>query len=172
MSVNTQETSRNAEYERVAHLAGKYLSFILGDETYAVEVLKVQEIIGILPVTRVPHAPHYIRGVINLRGKVVPVTELRTRFDLPSREDTPRTCIVVVQVPKDDRTITMGMVVDEVVEVLDVDAVNIEPCPEFGSSVDLRLINGVAKVEGKVVILLHIDRVLGGDTVDAAWAGE
>lgn len=138
----------------------KYLTFALAEETYGVGILKVQEIIGIMPVTKVPNMPRNVRGVINLRGKVIPVVDLRLKFGLSAREDTDRTCIVVLQVNTGDDVITIGIIVDEVCEVVDMHNANIEAAPSFGSHVHTEFIEGMGKLGDKVVILLDMDRVL------------
>jgi len=149
----------------VAAKAGKYLTFKLGAEEFGLEILKVQEIIGMMKVTKVPRAPHFIRGVINLRGKVIPVVDLRTKFGMAGKEDTERTCIIVVQVTHPGGNVTMGTIVDDVSEVLDVQTEQIEPTPSFGSSVDTDFILGMGKIGPKVIMLLDIDRVLSGAQV-------
>ena len=100
---------------------GKFLTFHLGGEEYGLEILKVQEIIGIMAITRVPRTPEFVRGVINLRGKVIPVVDLRLKFEMEGQADTERTCIIVVQVSHNNNQVTMGLLVDEVSEVLDID---------------------------------------------------
>ena len=140
--------------------AGKYLTFKLGPESYGIGILKVQEIIGMMAVTRMPRTPGYVRGVVNLRGKVIPVLDLRLKFGMETREDTDRTCIIVVQLRSGDSVITMGIIVDEVSEVLDVKAEQIEPPPSFGMAVDVSFIMGMGKVGQKVVLLLDADRIL------------
>ncbi len=140
--------------------AGKYLTFKLADEDYGISLLKVREIIGMMPVTSVPRTPNFVKGVINLRGKVIPVTDLRLKFDLPEMDYNDRTCIIVVEVAGQDRIVEMGIVVDAVSEVLPVKANEIEPAPEFGADLDTRYILGMANMEGRVKILLDIDRVL------------
>jgi purine-binding chemotaxis protein CheW len=143
---------------------GKYLSFVLGREEYGLEILKVQEIIGIMEVTRVPRTPAYVRGVINLRGRVIPVVDLRTKFKMPVIEDTEKTCVIVVQVTQDDLTVTMGVIVDEVSEVLSFTQEQIEPAPSFGGGMDeVEFITGMGKLGKKVLILLDADRVLRGE---------
>ena len=141
-------------------LAGKYLTFSLGDEGYGLEILKVQEIIGVQKITALPRAPDYLKGVINLRGKVIPVLDLRLKLGMAPAAFTRRTCIVVVQVAHEDGDVIMGVVVDEVSEVLDIDAGQIEPTPALGSSMEDRFILGVAKTEAAVKVLLDIDRLL------------
>ena len=140
--------------------AGKYLTFRLGDESYGLQILKVQEILGMMPVTRVPRTPNFIRGVVNLRGKVIPVVDLRCTFNLASLADTETTCIIVVQIVRDQNTVVMGVIVDAVSEVLDVRAEQVEPAPAFGTEIDTAFILGMGKIADKVVILLDIDRVL------------
>jgi purine-binding chemotaxis protein CheW len=142
---------------------GKYLTFALGNEQYGLEILKVREIIGYVKVTRIPQTPDYIHGVINLRGRVIPVVDLRARFGMESVERTEATCIIVVEISRADDTISTGVVVDRVQEVLDITSEQIEGTPEFGSSVDTNFILGIGKIGESVKILLDIDKVLGGD---------
>ncbi len=143
--------------------AGKHLTFCLAEEVYGLEILKVQEIIGMMRVTRVPQMPDAIRGVINLRGKVIPVIDLRIRFKADKKEDTELTCIIVVQVESEDSRIVMGVIVDEVREVVDLAQERIEDTPSFGEGVDTRFLKGMATAEDHVVLLLDIDRVLSAD---------
>lgn len=150
----------------LAERAGKYLTFHLAEEGYGVEILKVQEIIGLMNITRVPRAPDFVRGVINLRGKVIPVVDLRLKFAMPSREFTARTCIIVVEIELSSAKTTMGIIVDEVSEVVNVTADQIEPPPSFGVAVDTDFILGMGKIGGRVLILLDIDKVLS--SADAA----
>ena len=140
--------------------AGKYLTFKLADEDYGISLLKVREIIGMMPITSVPRTPEFVKGVINLRGKVIPVTDLRLRFAIRENDYTDRTCIIVVEVDGQDTPVQIGIVVDAVTEVLPVKAEEIESAPEFGASVDTAYILGMANMEGSVKILLDIDRVL------------
>jgi purine-binding chemotaxis protein CheW len=151
-------------------LAGKYMTFKLAAEEYGVEILKVREIIGLMDVTRVPRAPDHVRGVINLRGKVIPVVDLRQKFGMPACEPTDQSVIIVVQYACEQRLVTMGILVDEVLEVRSVDAAQIEPPPEVGeTSMDAQCILGIGKVEKRVVFLLDIGRALGA-TADAMAA--
>lgn len=143
-----------------ANDSGKYLTFGLASEQYGLKILKVQEIIGIMDVTRIPKAPGFVRGVINLRGKVIPVVDLRLKFEMEGREDTERTCIIVTQVAQNSHRVTMGIIVDDVSEVIDIDGSQIEPPPEFGASVDTDFILGMGKVDKKVVMLLDVDKML------------
>ena len=148
--------------------AGKFLSFILGEEEYGLEILKVQEINGMMGITRVPRTPDYVRGVINLRGRVIPIVSLRKKFKMPAVADTEKTCIIVVQVRYGDREITMGIIVDEVSEVLNIGDGQIEPPPSFGGGMEeADFITGMGKLENKVVILLDIDRVMSGSEMEA-----
>lgn len=154
-----------------AACAGKYLAFRLGDEEFGIGLLKVREIIGRLTITSVPGTPPHIRGVINLRGKVIPVMELRRRFGLPAIEDDERHCIIVVEVMIDDeQTVEMGVLVDSVSEVLNINAVEIEPPPDFGNSVETSYILGMAKSGETVKILLNIERVVLRDRSDLETA--
>jgi purine-binding chemotaxis protein CheW len=148
---------------------GKYLTFQLGGEIYGLEILKVQEIIGMMPVTHVPRVPAYMRGVINLRGRVIPVIELRRKFGIDPVEDTARTCIVVVQVSHGNDAVTMSLLVDEVREVVDVAAAQVEPPPSFGTALDTSFIMGMGKIADRVVMLLDVDKVLStAELVQAA----
>jgi purine-binding chemotaxis protein CheW len=143
--------------------SGKHLTFVLGAEEYGVPVLQVREIIKMMDITSVPQVPSHVRGVINLRRKVIPVVDLRMKFGLGSHEYTERTCIVVVEVVLRDTKIMMGAIVDAVSEVLNITPQEIEDTPEFGDQIQTSYLRGVAKVKGKVKILLDLDRVLGGD---------
>lgn len=139
--------------------AGKYLSFILGDEEYGIEILTVREIMGMMDVTTVPSVPCFVKGVINLRGSVIPVVDLRLKFDMPEREYDKETCIIVVNLH--DRL--MGIIVDTVSEVLNINENEIDDSPNFGTSVETDFILGMGKVKEKVIILLNIDEVLTSD---------
>lgn len=148
--------------------AGKYLSFVLGREEYGLEILKVQEINGMMDITRVPRTQHYVRGVINLRGRVIPIISLRDKFKMPAVEDTEKTCIIVVQVQYKEDTLTMGIIVDEVSEVLNIAETSIEPPPSFGGGMEeTDFITGMGKLDDKVVILLDIDMVLDAEEMKA-----
>ena len=144
-------------------LAGKYLTFILGNEEYGLPVLKVREIIKLMDITQVPQVPQHVRGVINLRGKVIPVIDLRLKFGFELRENTERTCIIVVEVDMAPTRVMMGIVVDAVSEVLNIAASEIDETPAFGRQVTTDYLLGLAKVKGTVKILLDLDRVLGSD---------
>ena len=155
----------------VAALAGKYMTFKLADEEYGLEILKVREIIGLMDITRVPRTPEHVRGVINLRGKVIPVVDLRQKFGMPPCEATDQTVIIVVQYAFGDRTLTMGILVDQVLEVRQIQADAIEPPPPAlgDATLDSACILGVGKTEKRVVFLLDIGRVLGA-SADCAVA--
>lgn len=148
--------------------AGKYLTFTLGQETYGLEILTVQEIIGILPVTHVPNTPSYVRGVINLRGKVIPVVDLRLKFGMEGMEDTERTCIIVLQTKREDgMPTTTGIIVDSVSEVLAISDDQIEDPPSFGDAVETDFLKGIAKVGDKVCELLDLERTLSSAAIAA-----
>lgn len=153
--------------ENLSALAGKYLTFNLGEEGYGLEILKVQEIIGMQTITKIPRTPAYVKGVINLRGKVIPVIDLRSKFGMEEQEYSRETCIIVVQVSRSETSLIMGIIVDEVSEVLDISADQIEGAPALGASVDTHFIMGMAKTETAVKILLDIDRVLSAEEVAA-----
>jgi len=147
-------------------LAGKYLTFTLHGESYGIEVLKVREIIRHASITAMPQVPKYVRGVINLRGKIIPVMDLRLRFEFPVTTVEAQTCIVVVQVKlPDGKSTQMGLVVDGVEEVINLNAADIEATPEFGGQICMDYILGMAKVKGQVKALLDIDGVVGADTL-------
>ena len=149
----------------MADKGGKYLSFSLAEEEYGIGILKVKEIIGMMNITVIPKTPEFVKGVINLRGKVIPVIDLRLKFGMPSVEFTERTCIIVVEVDSAGGTLLIGIVVDSVSEVLNVRAENIEPPPSFGASLDTGYILGMAKMDSGVKILLDISKVLGEDEI-------
>jgi len=142
-------------------IGGKFLTFFLEDEEYGIEILKVQEIIGMMSVTPVPRTPSFVRGVINLRGKVIPIIDLRLKFGMPAIAQTEETCIIVVRA----QGVEMGIVVDKVSEVLDIATEEIDPVPSFGAAVDTAYILGIGKAAGNVKLLLHIDQVLSTDEV-------
>ena len=148
-------------------IAGKYLTFTLDKEEYGIALLKVKEIIGMMPITSVPQTPDYVKGVINLRGKVIPVTDLRLRFDMAEIDYTDRTCIIVVEIQGAESTIQVGIVVDAVSEVMNIKPEEVEETPSFGTKVATDYILGMANMEGMVKILLDIDRVLTSEAVAA-----
>ena len=145
----------------------QFLTFQLGDELYGVDILRVQEIKGYTTVTRIPNTPPHIKGVLNLRGTIVPIVELRTKFGMPTIDYTMFTVIVVVVVKEK----IMGLVVDAVSDVLNIDKKDIQPSPQFGARVDVSFLNGIGKSGDKLVALLNMDRLLSdGDMQDAALA--
>jgi len=160
-------TDAAVSHERVstgaAEREGKYLTFALGQEEYGLEILKVREIIGYIDVTSVPQTPHYVKGVVNLRGQVIPVIDLRAKFGMSTAEVTDETCIIVVEIGGGAGTFSTGIIVDRVQEVLDIPGGDIEDAPLFGSTVKTDFILGMGKVGGRVKILLEIDAVLGGE---------
>lgn len=146
---------------------GKYLTFSLAEEEYGIGILKIKEIIGMMPITTVPQTPDFVKGVINLRGKVIPVIDLRLRFGIESNDYTERTCIIVVEILGQNGTVQIGIVVDTVSEVLNVKADDVEDTPAFGTKLNTEYILGMAKMEGGVKILLDIDRVLNASEISS-----
>jgi purine-binding chemotaxis protein CheW len=144
---------------------GKYLTFTLAGEEYGIGILKIKEIIGMMPVTTVPQTPEFVKGVINLRGKVIPVVDLRLRFGMDAMDYTERTCIIVVEIAGGTGTVQIGIVVDSVSEVLNIKGEDIEETPTFGAKLNTDYILGMAKMEGGVKILLDIDMVLSAEEV-------
>ena len=144
---------------------GKYLTFALAGEEYGISILKIKEIIGMMPITTIPQTPDFVKGVINLRGKVIPVVDLRLRFGMQRIDYTERTCIVVVEISGGSGTVMIGIVVDSVSEVLNIKGGDIEETPAFGTKLRTDYILGMAKFTGGVKILLDIDKVLSRDEV-------
>jgi purine-binding chemotaxis protein CheW len=163
---DTMNPETTAAASSTAGMAGKYLTFSLAEEEYGLPVLKVREIIKMMDITEVPQVPAHVKGVLNLRGKVIPVIDLRLKFGFPQGDVTARTCIIVVEVALAMGPVMMGIIVDFVSEVLNLTAEEIEPTPEFGDRVCTDYMKGIAKVKGTVKILLDLDRVLGPE--DAA----
>jgi len=150
----------------IANKVGKYLTFVLGSEEYGLEILKVREIIGYMDITAVPQTPEHIKGVINLRGQVIPVIDLRAKFGMETTETTDQTCIIVVEITQGSSKFNTGIIVDHVQEVLDIAGDDIEDAPQFGSNVNTDFILGMGKVGDSVKILLDIDKVLVGDDLE------
>ncbi len=146
---------------------GKYLTFNLAREEYGIGILKIKEIIGVIPITPVPGTPDFVKGVINLRGKVIPVVDLRIRFGMQAVEYDEYTCIVVAEIEGTEGVVLMGVVVDKVSEVLNIKEDEIEDTPAFGSNINTEYILGIAKKDGKVKILLDIEKVLGPREITA-----
>jgi purine-binding chemotaxis protein CheW len=152
---------RRANRRPPSELGGKYLTFFLGQEEYGIEILRVSEIIGTMAITAIPRTAEHVRGVINLRGKVIPVIDLRRKLGMPHRDETDETCIVVVQI----NSAPMGLIVDKVSEVLAIDSSRIEEPPSFGATVKTDYLLGLGTAEGKVKLLLDVDHVLStGET--------
>lgn len=145
---------------------GKYLTFFLEGEEYGIGILKVKEIIGMMPITMVPRTPAYIRGVVNLRGKVIPVVDLRRKFAMEDKDYTERTCIIVVEISGAGAAVLTGVVVDSVTEVVGIKESEIEEAPVLGAALATSHILGMAKIGKGVKILLNIDRVLGAEELE------
>ena len=156
MATALTETQESTVWRR----PGKYLVFRLGGEDYGFPAHKVQVIIQWMEVTRVPRMPDFVRGVVNLRGKIVPVIDLHARFGLPPASVTPRTCIVVLQVQRETGLLVAGVVVDEVTDVPEMPAENIQPPPEFGARVNTAFIAGVGRAGGQMILLLNAEKIL------------
>lgn len=157
----TADPKSQAAKDPQLELAGKYMTFKLGKEEYGLAILKVRELIGLMDITRVPGTKPFVRGIINLRGKVIPIIDLRLKFGMPPTEPTDQTVIIVVQITTSQGELTMGVLVDEVLEVLDVDGKAIEPPPNVGSDAfDAQFILGVGKIDKRVVFLLDVDLVI------------
>lgn len=154
----TRSAAKEAPLDPTRPLGGKYLTFLLDHEEHGLEILKVREIIGIMDITKVPQTPSFVRGVINLRGKVIPVIDLRLKFGLSPKEYDDQTCIIVVDVG-----MLMGIIVDTVQEVHNIPAADIEPPPQLGTHVNTSFILGMGKVKDDVKILLDIDKVVTGE---------
>lgn len=146
----------NNKIENLNSRGGKFLTFFLKDEEYGIEIGKVQEIIGMLPITRVPRTPPFVRGVVNLRGKIIPVTNLRFKFGMEECADSSETCIIVVKT----QGVEIGVIVDKVSEVIDISENEIEDAPSFGAEISVDYLLGIGKAQDKVRLLLDIDRIL------------
>lgn len=162
-------TMQVAEQKNTASSVGsntgsnQVLTFTLGEETYGVDILRVQEIRGFSPVTRIPQSPPHILGVLNLRGSIVPIVDLRMRFHLERAEYTPLTVIIVLSVESPVGRRDFGVVVDGVSDVIDVPVSDVKPAPELGDQVSTEFIEGLASVSGRMVMLLDIDQLIGRD---------
>lgn len=146
--------------EPVSNIGGKYLTFTMDNEEYGMGILKIKEIIGMMSITAVPQTPEFVKGVINLRGKVIPVVDLRLMFGLDPIDYNQRTCIIVVEIEGESGVVMIGIVVDAVCEVLNIRGDDIEDAPAFGTDLNTEYILGMAKIEGSVKILLDIDKLL------------
>jgi len=154
----------------MADREGKYLTFVIDKEEYGIGILKIKEIIGMMPITPVPQTPDYVKGVINLRGKVIPVVDLRLRFGMDEIDYTERTCIIVVEIEGQAGIVLIGIVVDAVSEVLNIKGEDIEETPTFGTKLNTEYILGMAKMEGGVKILLDIDQILTHQEIESVRA--
>lgn len=146
-------------------LSGKFLSFKIDEEEYGLEIMKVQEIIGVLPITKVPRLPQHVRGVFNLRGKIIPAIDVRMKFGLAHKKDTSRSCIIVVEVNSDKETMSMGLIVDEVAEVQDILEKEIESNCNFGAGISSGFLLGIGVIRGKVILILDIENLLTHEEV-------
>jgi len=155
----------SAENKGAATRAGKYLTFKLGSEEYGIVIMKVKTIIGLMEITKVPRTPFFVRGVINLRGQIIPIVDMRKKFGMEDVDDTRETTIIVVEVSKADTIQEIGIVVDSVSEVMDIENENIDDTPEFGSGFDAEFIMGMAKAKGRVISLLSIEQILSTEDV-------
>jgi purine-binding chemotaxis protein CheW len=165
MDTNREQTDAPA----LQGLAGKYMTFRVGLEEYGLEILKVRELIGLLEITRVPHAPAGVRGVVNLRGKVIPVVDLRTHLGISEKSKVDRPVIIVVQLQGPQGPITTGVLVDQVLEVRSITAQQIEPAPSFGRDDEAtRYILGIAKTDKRVLLLIDIELILASTTLSLA----
>ena len=154
--MGTSQMQQETNTYGISATGGKYLTFFLSEEEYGIEILKVHEIIGRQPITRVPHTPYYLKGVINLRGKVIPIVDARLKFGMPAAETTNETCIIVVNL----RGLEVGIVVDRVSEVIDIPDEDTDQPPSFGTGCNTDYILGIGKAEGRVMVLLNIEKVL------------
>lgn len=161
------EKAVNPDFQTGMEREGKYLSFILDQEEYGIGILRIKEIIGMIPITTVPKTPDFVKGVINLRGKVIPILDLRLKFEMEAIDYTERTCIIVVEIIGEADPILMGVVVDTVSEVLNIKEENIEDTPAFGINLNTEYILGMAKIDKSVKILLDIDSILNYEEITA-----
>lgn len=159
----TSAEKLDQEVKAATEREGKYLTFSMAKEEYGIGILKIKEIIGMMAITPVPKTPEFVKGVINLRGKVIPVVDLRLKFGMDAIDYTDRTCIIVVEIAVQAGTVQIGIVVDAVSEVLSIKGDEVEDTPTFGTKLNTDYILGMAKMEGSVKILLDIDQVLSGE---------
>lgn len=158
------------DLKKTVFIDGKYLTFFLKEEVYGINVDFILQIIAIPQITPIPNTPGYVKGVINLRGKIIPVIDLRLRFGLPAADYNARTSIIIIKTEVDEEEIFIGIIVDTVLEVLDIQGGMIEPAPSFGISIDTGYIYGMAKVKNKVIILLDIQNILSEEEFGALKA--
>ena len=151
-----------AEKKESSTYEGQFLTFTLNNEEYGIEILKVREIIGVMDITTVPQTPEFMKGVINLRGTVIPVVDLRLKFSMPEEEYTQETCVIVVEANNSQ----VGIIVDSVSEVLNIQNGEIEETPSFGQGIDTDFIMGLGKVKERIIILLNIEQILSSEVMD------
>ena len=151
-----------AEKKESPTYEGQFLTFTLNSEEYGIEILKVREIIGVMDITTVPQTPEFMKGVINLRGTVIPVVDLRLKFSMPEEEYTQETCVIVVEANNSQ----VGIIVDSVSEVLNIQNGEIEETPSFGQGIDTDFIMGLGKVKERIIILLNIEQILSSEVMD------
>jgi len=145
----------------------QFLTFSLSDELYALEVSKVKEVLEYQPITRVPKTPDFMRGVINVRGGIVPIVDLRLKFDLPAQEQTVDTCIIVLEISIENETITVGTIADNVHEVVEIQPGEIEPTPKIGTRLDTDFIEGIGKNNDRFLVILNIDKILTSEEISS-----
>ena len=163
--MSTNGPTTNAEEHNTDQREGKYLTFTLAEETYGIGILKIKEIIGMIAITSIPQTPEYVKGVINLRGKVIPVVDLRLKFGMEAMAYNERTCIIVLEIGNQGNTVMIGIVVDSVSEVLNIKMAELEDAPQFGATLDTAYILGMAKSENSVKVLLDIDRIVNASEI-------
>lgn len=146
---------------------GKHLTFSLGKENYGIPILQVREIIGMMDITEVPKTPDFIKGVVNLRGKIIPIMDLRSKFGMEAIEYTERTCIIVVEVNINESKRPMGIVVDTVSEVVNIEENEIEETLDYGAKMEEEFLTGMGKVKDKVIMLLNIDKIINTQDIAA-----
>ncbi len=149
----------------MGELGGKYLTFTVGREEYGIPLRRVKEIIGMMEITNVPRMPSHVKGVINLRGKIIPVIDLRLKFGMEEKAYTARTCIIVLELSSEEGIRLMGVAVDSVSEVVNIASGDIEPPPQYGTTSDMGFLTGMGKAKGKVILLLETNHILGTDGV-------
>ncbi len=150
----------------------QYLTFKLGEEVYAVDISKVREVLDFTTVTKVPRTPDFMRGVINLRGSVVPVVDLRLKFGMQGTENTVNTCIIIMEVRVDSETTILGALADSVQEVIDLDTEHIEPAPRIGTKLKTEFITGMGKQNEKFIIILDIDEIFSTEELSLVQEGQ
>jgi purine-binding chemotaxis protein CheW len=144
----------------------QYLTFFLGDETFSLDIARVREVLDYTIITRVPRTPNYVKGVINLRGSVVPVVDLRLKFGMPTLSVSVNTCIIIVEAVVQGDSVVLGLLVDSVQEVIELDRGNIQPAPRIGTKLDTGFIKGIGRQDDRFIIILNIDRVFSHDELD------